>query len=95
MSAGTKQHFTQRSRLEIAVCLLTNSYDSSRKTRLIYRCNLSVSQFNKYSEYLIEGELLRKKIETKGIEVYYTTEKGKAFLKDYEKINKTLNKLNF
>jgi predicted transcriptional regulator len=93
MKAKTKQPFLQRSRMEIIACLLNNSYHGSRKTRLVYSCNLSVSQFNKYVAYLIEGELLRKRIEENGVEVYSITDKGIGFLKDYEKIQKTLEKM--
>ena len=93
MTPETKRHFSQRSRLEIIACLLTSAYDGSRKTRLIYRCNLSLSQFKKYVDFLIEGGLLKKRVEGKRVEVYYITERGKTFLKDYERIMETLIKL--
>lgn len=74
-------------------CILRNSNAASRKTRLIYRCNLSLSQFNKYVHCLIEGELLKKRVEENGVEVYSTTDKGKEFLGDYEKVRKILDKM--
>ena len=92
MKVKDKQRFLQRSRIEIIACLLAYSSKGSRKTRLIYGCNLSVSQFNKYSAYLIEGELLEKRIDGNS-DVYYTTEKGIEFLKDYEGIKKLLDKI--
>lgn len=88
-----KQHFSQRSRLEIIASLLYSAYDGSRKTRLIYKCNLSVSQFNKYTDFLIQGGLLSKEVDGKGIESYHVTAKGKTFIKDYEKIIQNLEKL--
>ena len=73
------------------VCLLEKSYDGSRKTRLIYGCNLSLSQFNKYAAYLIEGKLLTKKKDKNSFEIYKITKKGIEFLRDYEKIRKILD----
>jgi len=94
MKTGDKEIFHQRSRLEIIACLLEKSYHGSRKTRLIYGCNLSLSQFKKYSGYLIEGDLLTKNKNEDGAEVYLTTEKGKEFLIDYERIKSTLDKIS-
>ena len=92
-----KQRFIQRSRMEIIASLLKYSIDGSRKTRLIYKCNLSLSLFNKYVDCLIEGELLQKNTEMnprqRSIETYHTTEKGMEFLRDYEKISKILNEI--
>jgi len=74
-------------------CILRNSNVSSRKTRVIYRCNLSLSQFKKYVDCLIEGGLLKKRVEENGVEVYSTTEKGREFLKDYERVRKILDNM--
>ncbi|MDQ1279331.1 MAG: hypothetical protein QG670_593 [Thermoproteota archaeon] len=93
MKPEKRQHFFQRSRLEIIASLLYSAYDGSRKTRLIYKCNLSLSQFNKYTDFLIQGGLLNKEVDGKGIESFHVTEKGKAFIKDYEKIMKNLEKM--
>ena len=72
-----KSGFSQRSRMDILACLLKNSRDSSRKTRLIYRCNLSLSQFKKYESCLLEIGLLEKN-QSEGRIVYYkTTEQGR------------------
>ena len=87
-----KTGFSQRSRIDIIVCILENSNSSSRKTRLIYRCNLSLSQFNFYAECLIRGGLLRK-FEENRKKIYETTEKGKAFVNDYLKIREVLENM--
>jgi predicted transcriptional regulator len=89
-----KAGFSQRSRVDIMACVLENSNSSSRKTRLIYRCNLSLSQFNMYADCLIEAELLEKH-EREGIEIFETTKKGKDFLRDYEKIRNVLEKIRY
>jgi predicted transcriptional regulator len=89
---NSKIGFSKRSRVDIIACILGNSNSSSRKTRLIYRCNLSLSQFNFYAECLMQGNLL-KKHEENGKEIYEITEKGKAFMKDYANIKEVLEKM--
>jgi len=93
LKAKAKGRFHQRSRVDIIACILKNSNSTSRKTRLIYRCNLSLSQFNTYAACLIEGELLTKYAGTNGVEIYETTEKGRRFLRDYERISKVLERM--
>ena len=93
MKAKAEQRFIKRSRIEIMESILRSSYNGSRKTRLIYGCNLSLSQFNKYSEYLIEGGLLTKNRNEDHAEVYQITKKGIEFLNDYKKISKVLDAL--
>jgi predicted transcriptional regulator len=90
-----KRRFIQRSRLDIIACILTNAEQGSRKTRLIYQCNLSVSQFNKYATSLLEGALLETKVSGNRIVTYYTTPKGKEFLQDYHKIHIVLETMGF
>ena len=48
--------FIQRSRMDIIACLLGNANSGSRKTRLIYKCNMSLTQFNAYEETLQRNE---------------------------------------
>jgi len=87
------RRFLQRNRVDIIACILKNSNSTSRKTRLIYKCNLSLSQFNIYEACLIEAGLLKKYLDEKGAEIYETTEDGKKFLRDYGKISKILEKM--
>jgi len=72
--------------MDIMSCILENSNKSSRKTRLIYGCNLSSSNFNLYKEFLVEAGLLKVSRREDGVEIFETTEKGKEFSKDYRKI---------
>jgi predicted transcriptional regulator len=85
--------FSQRSRIDIIACILKHAKDVSRKTRLIYGCNLSLSQFNKYALCLIESGLLDKN-QLEGIEFYETTDKGLIFLEDYVRISKVLQQMH-
>ena len=90
-----RRRFIQRSRLDIIACILSNAENGSRKTRLIYQCNLSVSQFNKYATSLLDGALLETQVSGNRIVTYYTTLKGKDFLKDYQKIRTVLETMGF
>ena len=94
MKHEEKRGFLQRSRIDIIACILRNSAGSSRKTRLIYKCNLSLSQFSSYVDRLIEGGLLRRYVNDKGKEIYEPAEKGIDLLRDYEKIKKILDQAN-
>jgi len=93
LKVPNKRRFLQRSRIDIVACILGHSNDSSRKTRLIYRCNLSLSQFNIYAECLVEGGLLDRYTGRNGVEIYKITEKGKNFLKDYRRLKKVLEEM--
>lgn len=93
MKVKDKRRFIQRSRIDIVACILSYSNESSRKTRIIYRCNLSLSQFNMYADCLVEGGLLERYIGRNGVEIYKTTQKGKNFLKDYERLKKVLDEM--
>ncbi len=90
-----RRRFIQRSRLDIIECILSNAENGSRKTRLIYQCNLSVSQFNKYASSLLEGKLLETQISGNKVVTYHTTDKGKEFLRDYQKIHEVLGTMGF
>lgn len=75
----------QRSRIDIMACILENS-NESRKKSLMKRCDLSLSQFNMYEECLVKAGLLRVSRRERGVEILDTTEKGREFLVDYQKI---------
>jgi len=71
-------------------CILENAAGGSRKTRLIYGCNLSPTQFNLYEDCLVEAGLLTVSKREDGVEMFQTTEKGREFLRDYRKIKRML-----
>ena len=94
MDSGSKPRFLQRSRIDIIACILENSYDGSRKTRLIYGCNLSFSQLNRYIDCLVEAGLLKISRRENGKELFETTDMGKEFLGDYERVRSILNEMH-
>ena len=86
--------FSRRSRIDIIACILKNSIDGSRKTRLISRSNLNVPQFNLYENLLVEAGLLSILTLEDQTETFETTEKGKEFLRDYAEIKGILEKMH-
>jgi len=80
-----KPSFSHRSRFETMACILRNSSGACRKTRLIYTCNLNSAQFDLYKGFLVEAGLLVSASEGGG-EILKTTEKGRRFLTDYDRI---------
>ena len=82
--------FTHRGRFEIIYDILSKSLKPTQKTRILYSCNLSFSQLQKYLKYLESNNLL-KTIYYNGKLTYQATDKGKEFVYDYEVLSKFLN----
>ncbi len=73
--------------MEIAAGILQIAKNGSRKTRIMYLGNLSFDLLQKYLELLVNLGLLdiNKNGEDK---VYVATEKGRAFLQDFNELQK-------
>jgi predicted transcriptional regulator len=75
-----------RGRLDIIADILEASYDGTRKTYLMYRCNMSFRQLKLYLDFLLGKDLLC----AVGAEfnpdpcLFRITDKGKEFLKTYK-----------
>jgi predicted transcriptional regulator len=78
----------KRNRFEIIADILETAKDGAKKTRIMYRCNLSYRQTKKLVSHLLETGLL-----TVGSS-YHTTEKGLQFLKAYHTLELLLNTRN-
>ena len=75
------QIFTKRGRLEIVFTILSLCNSTpSKKTRVMYQCNLSYKQLQMYLKFLIDVGFL--KVVDK--DLYQTTEKGREFIKEYQ-----------
>ena len=70
-----------RCRLDIIADIIKVS-ENCKKTQLMYRSNMSVKQLKKYLPLLFENGLLTKN----GDGEYQTTEKGKQYLIDYQRL---------
>lgn len=76
-----------RSRLDIMASILRETKRASRKTRIMYRCNLSFRQLKVYLKLLVEEGFLKvvPLRESKTVaESFQITEKGRSFLKAYD-----------
>ena len=82
----------KRNRIEIMVCILKNSNETSKDKGLLDRCNLKLALFNLYRDFLVEKGFL-KISRQEGVEVLETTKKGKQFLNDYINIKDILEKM--
>jgi predicted transcriptional regulator len=89
-----KPRFSNRSRIEIITCILKNCNKRSGKTRLIFKCNLNLSQLDRYRNFLVEAGLINILSLEDGKEIFKTTEKGKEFLRDCARIKGVLDNLN-
>ena len=78
----------KRNHFRIIAEILETAKDGAKKTRIMYRCNLSYRQTKKLVSHLLETELL-----TVGSS-YHTTEKGLQFLKAYQTLELLLNTRN-
>jgi len=83
----------RESRMDILESILKNSNKGSKDARLRYKCNLNLSTFNLYKDFLIETGFLKVSGED-GLEIFKTTDKGKQFLNDYRKIKSILDKIS-
>lgn len=89
---GAVGKFTFRDRLDIAACILQVADPSSRKTRIIYRCNMSLVQAERYVGLLVDGGLLENQT-IRGKTVYRTTDDGRSLLEDYQRIKSILDQM--
>ena len=77
----------RRGRLEIIADILSVAMEEAKKTEIVYRANLNFERAGKYLPYLEEKGLIEN--ENMGRE-YKTTEKGREFLRDYQKMKERL-----
>jgi predicted transcriptional regulator len=80
-----KRFKERRGKLDLIADILLAARQGAKKTEILYKANLNFKRVENYLSYLEEKEL----IETTGRE-YKTTEKGKEFLHDYQKMKEQL-----
>jgi len=76
---------SRRSRLEIMADILQEGRKPTRKTQIMYQCNLSFKQFKTYLSFLGIKGLIKGK-DNSGAALYQTTRSGLSFLKLYRKM---------
>lgn len=86
-----------RSRVDIMASILDEvrfSGEGSRKTRLMYRCNLSFRQLKAYLKLLCDKRFFKavvKDVENRRVTFYKITDEGRLFLRSYDDLRKSLN----
>ena len=78
----------KRSDVDIMASILNVAHEGARKTRIMYRCNLSHDQLKVYLKLLFGMKLLELAPEEEGGKggVLMTTAKGRKFLDAYRKL---------
>jgi len=66
--------------VEIIYDLLSSAQKDIKKTRLMYKANMTYTQFTKYLNALMEKGLLDETNSNPEGKTYYTTDKGKELL---------------
>jgi len=79
--------------MDIVASVLKEAVGGTKKTHIMYKCNLSFKQLQVYMDLLIDRGLL-KVVEEGGSNdkgVFETTAKGEAFLHAYRNLNALLS----
>jgi len=80
--------------MDIVASILKEAVGGTKKTHIMYKCNLSFKQLQVYMDLLIDRGLLKTMLEKEGNndkEVFETTVKGEAFLHAYRNLNALLS----
>ncbi len=79
-----------RNRMDIMENVLCVADGGARKTRIMYKCNLSFKQLHSYLDLLVSMGLLKsvpaRTGEKSDSNMYETTEKGQAFIQAYRNL---------
>ncbi len=81
----------KRSEIDIMANILSEARKGARKTRIMYRCNLSHRQLKVYLKFLLDMKLLMSVLEEDSkTNFYQTTAKGRNFLDAYGKLKELM-----
>jgi predicted transcriptional regulator len=83
----------KRSDIDIMASILNEAHKGARKTRIMYRCNLSHRQLQVYLKFLLEMGLLMSFSEEgdRKTNFYQTTTKGRNFVDAYSKLKELMH----
>ena len=86
MRLGRLKEVWRRSHFEIIAAILSlSSEEPMFKTHIMYRCNLSSEQLQKYFNYLLTAGFLEK-VEESERDCYHATELGREFVREFQKL---------
>jgi predicted transcriptional regulator len=78
IDSGSSRWLRKRSDIEIMASILNEANGGARKTRIMYRCNLSHKQLQAYLKLLLRLGLLESPSDS-----FETTVKGRKFVEAY------------
>lgn len=78
---------SKRNRLTIFSKILTETKLGVSKTRIKCKVNLNYQQLEAYIQILLEKKLLTKKLDVNNLELFFSTEKGKRFVKTFQEFH--------
>jgi len=77
----------RRSSMHVIQEMLRAAQKGTRKTRMMYTCNLSLQQTNKYIDWLEKKGLIEENGEER---IFKTTEKGKQLVRKFREMEELL-----
>lgn len=85
--------FTVRGRMDIIADILNEAKHETKKTRIMYMCNLSFRQLRIYLDFLLKKNFIAliTQPEDKNSRVFKTTKKGLAFLEAYKNLQAVIS----
>ncbi len=87
------RRFRIRSCIDVVASILNEAHEGARKTRMMYRCNLSYRQLQVYLKFLLDIKLLVSVLEEGSTEIIYlTTTRGHNFLDAYGKLEELMRR---
>lgn len=82
--------FTKRARFEIVYDVLSTCLKPSRKTSILFKCNMSFDQLQKYLQFLASRGMIEH-INNGGKNLYQVTEHGRKFLEEYVRLEEMVS----
>lgn len=81
-----------RSEVDIIADIRQVAVRRTKKTHIMYGCNLSFKQLQTYLDFLLDRELLRRNLENRSDEptCFQTTAKGQSFLEAHRNLRAIL-----
>lgn len=89
-TAGKSLLSERRDDFKIMVEILNIAFNEAKKTEIVYKANLNFRQVERYLGFLMGKGLIATCVSLHGKNKYQTTQKGKAFVKRYEEIVKSV-----
>lgn len=73
----------RRNAIKLVVDILEIAFNGATKTEIVYKANLNFKQVQRFLDFLIKKGLIT--VSPNKRKRYYTTEKGKEFIRRYRK----------